>query len=616
MEDFKLQIEEDIEIIQRNFGNVDARLEKPEFAFNYWVLSRIFSLDEEVISPNITEYNDKNIDCFVHYEDAKELYIIQNKYYSEATPVSRDNVSDFLKTPISALGRGDYSRSPELQRIFDRAKDDSDYKIWLHFFVTNNNHSDDIDALFDEFSYNNPEISAYIGAKYFDLNELRKLYFGERFTEKTKFTAIMPTRHRATSLDVRPDEYGLPWMIDLRYVMINVAELYSIYREAEKRNYELFEENIREYLGTQGINNGIIKTLKSPTDRENFFYYNNGVTIICEKCETLNPDAIPLAYKKYNYNYGFRLTNPQIVNGCQTINSIAEVLSHFDDDKMHKEFEKSYVLAKVFVFDENTKSDKAGLDKNIVRYTNSQNGISDKAFASKKSYFLNIQDEFLKRGYLLLVKPSDKNKFSLQYSDTAALGKLQDKSKYINAQLDINPVQLSDYMIPLEKLLKVLLAFREDGFIAFTRGSSVLKPNSPMYKEFSLNIETWCTIDNMLNLYLLHYKAEIEKKNSDKRFPIPYYVLGFIGATYHNATYDELKPRLDELFGKKDVFLAVYNFYKMLTRPYATDYTKTKSTDYNVMIKQEIDLAMFDKCFEMALDMYPNAQVIKDFIKS
>lgn len=37
------------------------------------------------------------------------------------------------------------------------------------------------------------------------------------------------------------------------------------------KNYKLFEENICKYLATQGINNGIIKTLKDKSDRENFF---------------------------------------------------------------------------------------------------------------------------------------------------------------------------------------------------------------------------------------------------------------------------------------------------------------------------------------------------------
>ena len=65
--------------------------------------------------------------------------------------------------------------------------------------------------------------------------------------------------------------------------LVNVVDIYEIYKQAIEKNYELFEENIREYLGTQGINNGIIKTLKDSVDRANFFYYNNGITIICEK---------------------------------------------------------------------------------------------------------------------------------------------------------------------------------------------------------------------------------------------------------------------------------------------------------------------------------------------
>ena len=76
---FLNQIKEDIAVLQENFKDVDPRIEKDEYAFNYWILSRIYSMDEELIPTNITEYDDKNIDCFVYYENRKELYIIQNQ---------------------------------------------------------------------------------------------------------------------------------------------------------------------------------------------------------------------------------------------------------------------------------------------------------------------------------------------------------------------------------------------------------------------------------------------------------------------------------------------------------------------------------------------------------
>lgn len=118
---FKKQIDDDIRLIQEQYGYIDSRLSKNEYAFNYWILSRLYSLDEEIIPGNVTDINDKGIDCFVHYEDTKELFLIQNKYYSEDTSVSRDDVSDFLYTPLRILVKGDYKRSAELQKIFNRA---------------------------------------------------------------------------------------------------------------------------------------------------------------------------------------------------------------------------------------------------------------------------------------------------------------------------------------------------------------------------------------------------------------------------------------------------------------------------------------------------------------
>ena len=135
MSDFREQIKEDIQLIQKEYGYIDDKIQRDEYAFNYWVLSRLYSLDEEIISSYVTDVQDKGIDCFVHYEDTKELYIIQNKYYNDSTNVDRNDVADFLNSPLSILMSGNYKRSEELQRIFDRVHSDSEYKIWLHFYV-------------------------------------------------------------------------------------------------------------------------------------------------------------------------------------------------------------------------------------------------------------------------------------------------------------------------------------------------------------------------------------------------------------------------------------------------------------------------------------------------
>lgn len=595
MGEFIEQIKEDIQLIQKEYGYIDEKIQSDDYAFNYWVLSRLFSLDEDIAASNVTDISDKGIDCFVHYEDMKELYLIQNKFYGPNTSVNRTEISDFLESPLAILLAGKYRHCEELQKIFNRVHSDSEYKIWLHVYVTNDLIHSDVEELFSNFNYTNEKVKAYVGVKFYKLEDIRSIYYGDRFTNKTSFTAKLLTRVKATSLDVRPGDYNLPWMIELHFALVNVVWLYKMYKEAIEKNYQLFEENIREYLGTKGINNGIIRTLKSHDDRENFFYYNNGITLICEKCERLQST-------NGQDRHGFKLTNPQIVNGCQTINSIKEVLSHCNKDMLKDEFSKAYVLVKIYVFDEKTKREKSGLDKNIVKYTNSQNGISEKAFASKKNYFKNIQQEFKKRGILLLVQPSDKNTFHEDYKKPVKFANLKKSGSELLQLFDLDDTKLSNYMISLEKLLKVLLAFDKSGYHAFDKGSSVLKPNSPLYKDFSMHIDELLTIDNMIKLYLLFSKAEFDKANSlEKRFPVPYYVLGFLGKEFRDLEFSQKNEKLKQLFTNKAKLQKVYDFYRGITEVYAREYSYKHHEDYNKMIKQTIDDELLTKTINNAV---------------
>ena len=590
---FMSQIKEDLQLIQKDYGNLDENLQRDEFAFNYWILSRLFGIDEVIIPANVTDIHDGGIDCFVHYEDTKELYIIQNKYYDSETPVKIEDASYFLTNPLSVLLDGKYSRCPDLQAIFNKAYNDSEYKIWLHFYVTNNIDNQAIERQFRFFQAPS-QVRAFVGVKYHKLNDIELIYYDKRFTAPQRFIATLTTKLKATSLDIRPEDYGIPWMVNLRFMMVNGVDLQNMYKQAVRKNYQLFEENIREYLGASregSVNNGIVKTLLDANDRENFFYYNNGITIICEKIEETLRGANTLSGASGQSNqYGFRLRNPQIINGCQTINSIYEALQRFPEDKLYNEFEKVFVLVKVYEFDNETKQEKPELDKHIVRYTNSQNSIDDKAFASKRNYFLNLQIEFEKRGVLLLVKQSDKNIYGERYKDKKKSAELKEKGKDLFAFFELNGNSLKNHMIPLEKLLKVLLAFMKNGYEAFDNGNSVLRPNSAIFKNFSLNISQMFTVDNMIALYLLFMKADNDRKHSDdKRIPIPYYVLGFLGNEFRHLEFEQRNDKLKKFFSDQAEFQEIYSFYSTLTLDYAEDYADVHGQDYNRMIRQEID---------------------------
>lgn len=75
---------------------------------------------------------------------------------------------------------------------------------------------------------------------------------------------------------------------------------------------DLFEENVRVYLGEQNdINRRIFDTAVS-NEAGMFWYFNNGITIVCER----------FSYQPGFKNAPLRLLNPQVVNGGQTSHAL------------------------------------------------------------------------------------------------------------------------------------------------------------------------------------------------------------------------------------------------------------------------------------------------------
>lgn len=78
-----------------------------------------------------------------------------------------------------------------------------------------------------------------------------------------------------------------------------------------KAGTRLFARNVRGFLGSTEINRGMETTLAN--EPEYFWYYNNGVTIVCD-------DARQESSRGRNI---LRVTNPQVINGQQTTRTLA-----------------------------------------------------------------------------------------------------------------------------------------------------------------------------------------------------------------------------------------------------------------------------------------------------
>ena len=612
---FKEQIDEDIALIKEEFSIYNSRLESDDYSFNYWILSRIYSIDETEASITITEYRDHGIDCYVNFEESKELFLIQNKYYSENTLLSKEDVTKFLDG-FRILKEEKYIRSPELQKIFNRAKRDNEYKIHLHLFVTNNSVNSECESLIKEFKMNNngDNVKATITAKIYLLKDIYRIHFGQSFRQSQRFEGSLNIKVKGSRLQILPEEYGLKDMSKALYLMTSITDIFTMYDSSRSQKYELFEENIREYLGKEtSINGGIIKTLRDKKDRHNFFYYNNGITIICEKYEENSNTG--------GQGFRFSLTNPQIVNGCQTVNTIYEELNNFDVKTRLAEYGNVYIMVKVLIFNEEVKL-KKGDDfyKNIVKYTNKQNSINETAFGANQDIFATLQKEFIKRGFLLQVKPSDKYQFKKLYDSPHSLGELLEKSSRYFTFTDSLPEKLADVTIPLEKMLQVFLSLVIDGYAPYKKKSLLLKPSSEIYIKYSVKVQDYLSTDNMIRLYLMHKQAEAERKdNPFTQTPIPHYltsILGVIIREKHKRTDNNLEYNsyLSKLFSNNsNIYKGVFAKLSIMTSQYKKKYFSKNNTEYNTMIKSKIDEEILKEIIDDVIE-YTDDQNVKLYL--
>ena len=583
-ENFRQQIQEDLRHLQGRL-NWNERMKSDSFAFNCWVLTNLYDENEDTVFDQITEYKDKGIDCFVHREESKDLFIIQNKYYGEDTRLDHKELSDFLTRPLATLEAGDYGRkSKDLQKAYNKAKKDSEYTIHLHMYVTNNATHQDLDNLITK-----TEMGDNVKVK---LNFLKNIYgqyyYGESFKKKAKLKCILKTRNKSTYLAIRPNDYGLKGMRGTFFVMTPVTNIYNLWKLADKNEYPLFEENIRDYLGkTVSVNKRITSTLKDESEKRNFFYYNNGITITCNSAKAIRGSEL-------------EIKQPQIINGCQTVNSIVEVLD--DDEAREENFGEVFVMTKILMVDDDEFS------QNVVKYTNSQNSINEKTFAAGKEEFFKLQEKMEELGFFLIVKQSDKHTFGTRYKPRSKervdqIGKAQEFLP--NMELGIK--KFTDMYIPLDHLLLCLGALSEGANFAYTKKPEILNPSSKslIYSDFSMKIQERFTVEEMLKAVCLYKKSERDRRDkSDKtvsRFPLAYYLLNFFGRLLEKkATEDGLKllRKLDSS-GMREV----YNFVQPLSElHYKRMKDKDDALELNLMLKNPVDKDVFEQVLDDELE--------------
>jgi hypothetical protein len=361
----------------------------PDNAFVVWFL-RAFIVDDEntALAAIVGGAHDKGVDALHIDHDNGVVSVIQGKYRQNANAGS-ENRSDVLA--LANLGRV-LARTEKqefkaliseadaaVQTLLEKAREGVQkraYRLVLYFVTTgkvSNTHREEAVQCVDEWDLVSFEVHArndlirrmqdYVEGAAPPVPTISLPIYGEqsfnRFDHETRISS---------------------WVFTM--LGLDLAKIY------EHNGIRLFQRNIRGYLGKNDINRGIEHTIER--EPEYFWYFNNGVTIVCDEARQITDRRQKL----------LRVSNAQIINGQQTTRTLAETNAR-----------TSTVLVKVIAISRESDDDQrrySHLVSEIVSATNRQNAIGQVDLKSNDLEQIRLERDLKKLGYRYIRKRQSK----------------------------------------------------------------------------------------------------------------------------------------------------------------------------------------------------------------
>ncbi len=146
--------------------------------------------------------------------------------------------------------------------------------------------------------------------------------------------------------------------LNFRRVLIGRASVHELYRLFDEHGDHLLEHNIRRYLGhANRVNMDIRATLLDDEKSADFYFYNNGITMICDRFDF---NALQRT------DYVVRMKNVQVINGGQTCKTIHRTLT--DNNSCAAE---AHVLIRIYQLPGESRE----VVQEITKATNSQSPV-------------------------------------------------------------------------------------------------------------------------------------------------------------------------------------------------------------------------------------------------
>jgi AIPR protein len=362
-------------------------------AFVHWYLMQRFDLlaSEAADASAIGGPNDKGFDALWFDDDHRIICAAQCKYgksgkasfgYEDATKL-RSSLQ-YLKDPMMMEGVTNELLRDRLREVHTRLK--ANYDIQFYVVVLGEVASEARKEVHDLAKKAEADVQVFLHEANDVINVLPKMkQIADITADIPVYEGEMFEHSHDTSTSV--------------IIAVGAKDLAGL---REKFGDQLFNDNVRYYLGQRGANSGMVNSLKGPDGRRNFWFYHNGVTAIGSKVQ-------PSEDGKF-----VRVEGLQIVNGCQTTVTLHETLHLYE----HKDpAEQPRLLMRIIQTEGNDQ-----LLRNISMFTNTQSAVNERDLAGKDRIQEHIQENLdhagyfceIKRGEWNILTPDQKKKYILE----------------------------------------------------------------------------------------------------------------------------------------------------------------------------------------------------------
>lgn len=566
-----------------------------EEAFEYLVLQYFCYKTTDIetklsdISVAITNGTDDGGIDFVYYDEDEEKVILGQCKYTENMQLN-DVIAELNKMSTtvenfkkSNTGAYNSNVKKQLQNALDRLPDNNSGNIEYCIYTISSFNEKALDNKLqsEQNTYSKDMVSVY-GVN--DINDQIKDMIGK----------VKTVSEFKLSLD-KPKNVLVYETDSITGYMVNISSESLIKMYNKFKDDGLFDLNIRKYIRNKNVDEGIKHTLDK--ERQNFWFYNNGLTIACSDCE-VDGDKVKL----YDFS---------IVNGGQTTNRIG----NYKGDNT----EKFYIPCKIIKIErENQK-----LYSKIAEATNSQKPINARDLKSNSPEMKMLHNWLAKENIYLEIKRGEKAKrnqksikndelgqlilsFAYQQPGTARSGKknifenasLYNKIYRVNYEKDLikkefilDLITLNENYSEIEAKIKNSSEFNENEKILLSNGKFIIMALLGLsYMIINEDVD-WDLISSDVSIikepnfnygrFISNYRND---DYMDKLENLVKLILYSLDATYDNCSRRNEITSVSNLFktDKKYRETIVYDFMHSI----GLKITKTEFLDASVILKR------------------------------